>query len=75
MLSKGRIDISCENHTERNECARNSVTMTDHVVGIYFREGNTDSCNLPDHYYANSRPSLPCQVSGTAEVMSAIVIK
>ena len=75
MLFRGRISVSCENQTERNKCARHSVTMMDHAVGIYFREGNTDPCNLPDHYHTSSWPSLPCQVGGTAEVMSEIVIK
>jgi len=75
MLFRGRISASCENHTKRNKCARRSLKMTDHAVGIYFHEGNTDSCDLSDHYYTNSWPSLPCQVSGTAEVMSTIVVK
>jgi len=28
--------------------------MTKQAVGIYFRERNTDSCNLSDHYYTSS---------------------
>jgi hypothetical protein len=64
-----------ENYMEHNNCARYGVTMTEHAVGIYFCEGNTDSRNLSDHYNTSSRPAQPCQVSGTAEVISPIVVK
>jgi hypothetical protein len=75
MLFRERISASCENHTEHNEYARHSVTMTKQAGGIYFREGSTDSYNLSDHYYTSSWPSLPCQVSVTTEVMPPIVVK
>lgn len=75
MLFREIISDSCENHKEYNKCARHSVTMTKQAVGIYFRERNTDSCNLSDHYYTSSWPSLPCQVSVTTEVVSPIVVK
>jgi hypothetical protein len=56
MLFRERIDASCENDTEHNDCARHGVTKTEQVVGIYtyFRERNTDSCNISDHYYTSS---------------------
>jgi hypothetical protein len=75
MLCRERNSASCENHTGHNNCARHGVTMTEHAVGISFCEGNTDSCNLSDHHNTSSWPVQPCQVSGTAEVISPIVVK
>lgn len=37
------------NNTEHDKYVRHSITMMEQAVGIYLREGNTESCNLSYH--------------------------